>query len=242
MIRVVTVDDQESARNVIKNLAQVHGGIEIIGEADGVQAGVDLINSLKPDLAFLDIEMEDGTGFDILDKLGDTNTKVIFATSHDSFMLKAIRYSAIDYLLKPVDETEFIEAVNRVEVDESQQDLLNNLKEAIRENRQTKRMALYTHGKYEFVEPDSIICVKSDNKYCEVSVEGKDMFVSKSIKEFEELLDPSKFVRVHREYLINAEAVKSYSKEDGGIITMINDKSIPVSRRRKQMVEEILFA
>lgn len=242
MIKAVIIDDEASGREFLSGCLSTIDTVQCLGEADGVESGIELINNVNPDLVFLDIEMGDGTGFDLLDKIGRTDFHVIFATSHTSFTLKAIKYSALDYLLKPIDPEELKEAIDKVELQDDQSMLIENLIKSLKSNSDTKRIALLTHGKYEFIEPENIICIKSDNRYTEVTTTDKEMFVSKSIKEFEEILNPTQFIRIHREYMINIEFVKFYSRDDGGVVTLVNDKAIPVARRKKAMVEEILLS
>lgn len=241
MIRAIIIDDEKQARNVVRGLAEANPNIDIIGEANGVEAGLELIRQSKPNIVFLDVEMDDGTGFDLLDQIGKVDFKVIFTTSHNAFMLRAIRYSALDYLLKPVGEEEFNAAVDRYEPDNYGQDLLNNLVQSIQQKETSKRIALYTNGEYQFVKIDDIISIQSDHKYCRVFTNTAKLFVSKSIKEFEQILDPEQFVRVHREYIVNKEFIKLYNKEGNGEITLYNGQIILISRRRKQLVEEALL-
>jgi len=200
-----------------------------------------LLRKVKPELVFLDIEMGDGTGFDLLEIMGDAPFNVIFTTAHDSFAIKAIKFSAIDYLLKPVDPDELVQAVERAKErqqtePENVQALLNN----IQENTNT-RLALHTLDKIHVVHISEIVRCESSTNYTIFYFEdGKQLLVTKTLKEFDNLLSGHQFFRVHQSHLVNSAYIKEFVKGDGGYLVMKNGQEVPVSSRKRSMVMQML--
>ena len=245
MMNVVIIDDESHARQSIRVILESQfKNINILGEAGNVVDAVELINSKKPDLLFLDINLEDGSGFDILKKLSYKQFKIIFITAYEEYAIQAIKFSAFDYILKPLNPKELVGAVNRVLeenfIPDSIEDKLNtfftNLSST---NSCQKKIVLKTSDKIHIVDVNNIVRFESDNSYCTIFLNtGKSIVVSKSIKSYEQLLAPLGFMRVHQSHLINCNYITYYEKQDGGSLVMSDNSNIPVSNQKKP----ILFA
>ena len=244
-IRAVIIDDQEDIRAINRSLlVQNFPEIEIIGEADSVDSGVELVMRTQPDLVLLDIEIKGGTGFNILQRVRPYNFMVIFITAFDEFAIKAIKFSALDYILKPINETEFCDAIesamttyesNKVEM--QVQNLLNHAED----NGKNRKIVLRTQESIFLVELEEILYCESDNSYTTFHLEDdKTILVSKSIKEYEQMLTPYRFFRPHQRYMVNLNKIERIDKVDGGSIILKNKTSIPISHRRKQALMDLL--
>ncbi|WP_027419773.1 LytR/AlgR family response regulator transcription factor [Crocinitomix catalasitica] len=238
MIKAVIIDDIAEARTVLKkDLNNYCQEIEVIGEAESVVSGAKLLKELKPDLLFLDIQMPDGSGFDLLDIVTDQNFKLIFTTASDQYAVKAFRFSAVDYLLKPIDPDELMAAVKRVSSQNSPTDRIGLLKENLD---QPKRLALNTLEKIHIVEISEVLrCESSVNYTTFYFVDGTKLLVTKTLKEFDNLLTDHGFLRVHQSHLINTKFIKEFSKSSGDII-LKNGTKVPVSTRKKQVLMEMI--
>jgi two-component system LytT family response regulator len=242
MIKAVIIDDSEQARLALKaDLESYCPEVELLGEADGVLSGGKLLRKVKPELVFLDIEMGDGTGFDLLEIIGDAPFNVIFTTAHGSFAIQAIKFSALDYLLKPVDPDELQAAIARVK-DKKQTDpehvqaLLNNI-----QGKQHSRLALHTLEKIHVVDiADIVRCESSTNYTIFYFNDGKQLLVTKTLKEFDNMLSDMQFIRVHQSHLVNANYIKEFVKGDGGYLVMKDGSEVPVSSRKRSSVMQML--
>ncbi|NPA35989.1 MAG: response regulator transcription factor [Chlorobi bacterium] len=244
MVRAVIIDDEQHLREMIRNmLADSFPDLEIIDEADSVQRGVEVIDTLKPDLVFLDIEIKGGEGFDILEKVTFKSFRVIFITAFNEFAIKAIKFSAIDYILKPINEKEFIDAVKKA-LTEIEKPLLQKQIENFLDNYhniQNKKLVIRTSDDIHIVNVNDIVRCESDNSYTSFYIEGGEkIVVSKSIKEYSDLLSNYGFIRPHQSHLVNLNFVRKLDKRDGGFLIMKDGKEIPVSSRRKQNLLQIL--
>jgi two-component system LytT family response regulator len=238
MIRAIIIDDIGEARAVLKSdLENYCPNIEVVGEAEGVVTGAKCINELKPDLVFLDIQMKDGSGFDLLEILPIKNFKLIFTTASDEYALKAFKFSAVDYLLKPIDPDELMEAVNRVEHQEKASERISLLKENLNH---PKRIALNTLDKIHIVQVAEIVrCESSVNYTMFYFTDDTKLLVTKTLKEFDQLLSDHDFIRVHQSHLINVKFIKGFTKSDGYIFLKDGTK-IPVSTRKKQVLMDMI--
>ena len=244
MIRAIIIDDIEQARVTLKKDLQAYAqDVEIVGEAGGVVEGAKLLKSVKPDVLFLDIQMKDGSGFDLLDILGNIDFKIIFITASDAHAIKAFRYAAIDYLLKPVDPDELVEALRKLRsqpLDEHEKyKLLNDsLKNAQKPH---EKLALHTHDKIHIVNIADIVRCESNVNYTEFHFAGgKKLLVTKTLKEFEDLLSDQGFYRVHQSHLINTRFIREFVKSDGGYLLMTDGCQVPVSTRKRPEVMKML--
>lgn len=237
----VIIDDSSKARDFLRrDLASLCPQIKVLTEADGVVSGLRAIKKFKPEIVFLDIHMDDGTGFDILELLDDISFNVIFTTASDAHAIQAFKFSAIDYLLKPVDPEELqkavIKAVKEASLNEENVDILKQHLEK-KGNDTLKKIALHTSEKIHICEIHKIIRCEADVNYTNFTIKGTPhIFVTKTLKYFDQLLPASLFCRVHQSHLINLDEVKEYVKSDGGYIVMSNGDRIPVSSRRKSEV------
>ncbi len=242
MIRAIIIDDESNARKSITNLVKIAcKNISIIAEADGVESAVLSINKHKPDLIFLDLQMDDGNGFDVLKAFDKIDFQVIFITAFEKFAVEAFKFSAIDYLLKPINPKEFINAVNKAIENKESQDMkvkfdafFNNIKN---QSESRKKLVLKTESSIHLLNIEDIIRCESDKGYTEFHLwNKKKILVSKVIKEFEELLANYNFIRPHQSHLINLNYIESYEKRDGGSVRMSDGSMVPVSMRKKDYI------
>ncbi|HEX7691114.1 MAG TPA: LytTR family DNA-binding domain-containing protein [Sediminibacterium sp.] len=249
MIHTVLIDDEPNNIETLTHLIEKHcPDISIVGSALDVAQGYDLICSVNPDLVFLDIQMPVENGFDLLTRFDHYDFEIIFVTAFDQYAIQAIKFSAIDYLLKPLQPAELTTSVSRVrEKIKLKKDnlLLTNFLEHIRnkDNKHIHKLALTTTKETLFVSPDKIIRCEASNAYTTFHFnDGKKLTVSKPIYEYEELLAGYGFIRCHQSHLINKNHVKSLRKEDGGYLLMEDDSRIPISRGKKELVLKNLIS
>lgn len=251
MITAVLIDDDINLRNGMKGLFSLYApDIHIIGEADSVASGFEVVNKLNPQVIFLDIQMNDGTGFDLLEKLSETNGKitshVVFITAYEQYAIKAFRFSALDFLLKPVGPDELEKVIDKIRTvlekdnDYSHIDLLlENIRKKV-DNFQ--RIALSNSDGIHLLDISDIIRCESDDNYTKFFVKNrKTILISKTLKEYEELLSEYDFIRIHQSHLINLTYVKSYVKKDGGFVLMYDDSQLPISQRKREHLQEVLL-
>lgn len=240
-MRAVIVDDIEKFRtNLIQDLNDYCPDLEVVGTADGVVSAAKEIKFKKPDVVFLDIQINQGTAFDLLEIIGEINFKIIFTTASDEYAIKAFKLSAIDYLLKPIDIDELKSAVSKL--DSGKKDdyelLQSNINEDIKSH---KRLALHSQDKIEIVEIGNIIRCESNVNYTQFYfMNGTKMLVTKTLKEFDKMLSEFGFYRVHQSHLINIDFLKEYVKIDGGYLKMKDGASVPISTRKKSSVLSLL--
>lgn len=240
MLRAVVIDDIEKIRK--ENIAIIKANcptISIIGQAESVTSGVKLIQQLSPDLVFLDVEMADGTGFDLLQKLSPISFKVIFITGYEDFAIRAFRFSAIDYLLKPLDRQELMEAVKKAEDSLGKEvfDLkLHNLFSNLERPKNLQKLILKTSDKIYSINIQDIVNCESDKNYTTFYfINAPKLVVSTNLKEYETLLTPHNFFRTHKSHLINMAYFDHFIKSEGGnTIVMKNKSAIPLSVRKKE--------
>ena len=244
-LKAVIIDDVAQARDTLREDIETYcTHIEIIGEAEGVVSGSKLLKKVNPDVVFLDIQMQDGSGFDILEILPEINFQVIFTTASDAFAIKAFRFSAIDYLLKPIDPDELMDAVKKLAMSEksiSKNGKLDLLLNTVKEKTLPKRLALHTLEKIHVTEIEDIIRCESSGNYTTFYFKGgQKLLVTKTLKEYDQLLAEHEFVRVHQSHLINASQIKEFVKIDGGYLVMRDGTKVPVSLRKKSNVMKLL--
>jgi len=246
MIKAIIIDDIEQARVTFRKDLEVYApDVEVIAEAGGVVEGAKLLRRIQPDILFLDIQMQDGSGFDLLDVLTDIPFKIIFITASDAHAIKAFRYAAIDYLLKPVDPDELTNALDkfrRQSVNENEKYKLLN--DALKNHQKpTERLALHSQDKIHIVNIAEIIrCESSVNYTSFYFKDGKKMLVTRTLKDFEDLLDELGFYRVHQSHLINTKYIREYVKTEGGHLIMQDGTMVPVSTRKRPEVMRMLEA
>lgn len=245
MIKAILIDDETHVRQDLRQKIEEHfpHDISIIGEAKSVSEGVAIIQNLNPDLVFLDIDIIGGTGFDVLTQLPSKNFELIFVTGFNDQAIKAIKAGALDYILKPIDDDELIEAINKA-IDTSKKD--NQLEQLIKissdyfKGTERKRIILKTSEMVHAVYEDDIIYCESEGNYTTYfTIDSEKIIISKPIKHAEEVLSPSLFIRCHRSFLVNKSHVLKYDKN--GFLILNNDCKVPVSTRRKEDTLERIF-
>lgn len=246
MMRTVVIDDEPNARQVVKNiLTQFCPSVEIIGEAENVADGVALINDSKPDLVLLDIRMPDGTGFNVLKKVNKLDFHFIFITAHEEYAIQAIKQSALDYIVKPINVNELVAAVEKAELAQPAEKQIEKSLEVLTFNQSNvnseKRLVLNTHDSIYIVKVQDIISCKADRNYTEVNLLNQNkLVISKTLKDIEEMLDGCGFFRSHQSYLINLKYISHYEKGLGGTIIMQDNSRIPVSSRKKDSFIQLM--
>lgn len=243
MLNAIIIDDVPQAIQTLKeDLQDYCPEIEIIGTADGVVSGAKLLKQKTPDILFLDIHLKDGVGFDILEILPTINFKIIFTTGSDQHAIQAFKFSAVDYLLKPVDPDDLQAAVKKAkEQIEGQSEQLNLLKDHLNISNSPKRIALHTLEKIQIAEVNDILRCESSGNYTLFHFKNNPkLLVTKTLKEFDKLLTDYNFLRVHQSHLINGNQIKEFVKSDGGYIVMKDGKKIPVSVRKRPSVVKML--
>jgi two-component system LytT family response regulator len=239
-IRTLIVDDEELARKNLEFLLNDYcEGIQVIGEAGNVREAKKFLNSNKIDLLLLDIEMPNGSGFELLESIKDEiDFKIIFITAYHEYALKAFKYSAVDYLLKPINPEDLQAAMNKVKpgLDKDSPEKIEALIENMgKRGEQLEKIALASMEGLQFVNLDEIMYCESQDNYTQFFLtDGRRIMVSKTIKFFEEVLDQAKFFRVHRSNIINLRYIDKYVKGEGGFVVLKQGARIPVSRRRKE--------
>lgn len=242
----VIIDDEPHNIDALRASLAAHcPDVVVAAAAPGAEAGIAAIREAQPDLVFLDIQMPRATGFDVLRALAPVTFEVIFVTAFDQFGLQAIKFSALDYLLKPVDPEELKAAVTkaRERVAARQKNLhIDNLLAYIRDERgHTPRIALPTFEETLFVEVRQIVRCEASNNYTLVFLEeGARVLVSKTLKEFSEMLTVHHFARTHQSHLVNLAFVKSWLREDGGVLSMRDGTRIPISRQNREAIKTLI--
>ncbi len=241
-IRSIIIDDELNNCENLKNILERYcPEVEVSGMAHNATEGLELITKENPRLIFLDVQMPGGSGFDLLESIKKPTFDVVFVTAYNQYAIKAIRQSAIDYLLKPVNILELKEAVSKVaekinDMDNENEKLLNyleNKKNAVKQ----KKIALPSSERLLFVKVEDIIRCKGENNYTHFYlIDGGSILVSKTLKEYEEILSEENFIRVHQSHLINAKHVVSFEKRDGGYLKMSDGSTVTISRQRKEFV------
>ena len=240
MIRTVVIEDEEHSRKMLMEMLHDHcRQLNVVGNADSVKTGLTAIAEQRPELVFLDIELQSETSFEILEKLPEINFELVFTTAFDHYALKAIKFCAIDYLLKPIDLNELRIAVakaekrlNREYLNKNLEVLLNNLKSSTQNNH---KIALSTLEGLLFVNVSDIIYCESNGPYTKfIFKQGDKIVTSKHLKEYEDLLRAYDFFRIHKSYVVNLQEIKKYIRGEGGHLIMSNGIALNVSKQRKE--------
>lgn len=239
MIRSIIVDDELKSRESLKILIEDFcDNVEVCAVCQNVDEGVAAIAQFKPDVVFLDIQMQRETGFDLISKVRAIDFEIIFTTAYSEYAIKAFRFSAIDYLLKPIDIAELQQAILKVEkrknnsITDQLQHLLQNLKS---NNVEQHKLALPTSDGLVFVKVNDILYCEASSNYTEITMaDSKKYLVTRTLKEYDELLSEQNFYRIHHSSLINLNGVKKYVRGEGGYVVMNDDKALDVSKRKKE--------
>jgi two-component system LytT family response regulator len=245
-MRAILIDDEVSNLENLRTLLEKHcPQVSIMATAQNVSDGVDAIKKYPPHLVFLDIQMGEQTGFDVLKLLPTRNFEVIFVTAYDQYGIQAVKFAALDYLLKPIDIDELINSVNKAEhklatqIQTSQLDFL--LQQLKKPETHVSKIALQMQSEIRYVTLSEIIRCEADNTYTHFFLSSNErILVSKSLKEYADLLRPNGFIRTHQSHLVNPKYVKSWLKEDGGVLLLTSGEKIPVSKPNKEAVRQAL--
>ncbi len=236
-MRTVIIDDEANGRKTLRNFIEKYAPqLELIGEADSVESGVTLIDEKKPELVFLDVQMPDGTGFDLLGLVSHNDFSLIFCTAFDQYAVKAFRYSAIDYLLKPLDPDVFQVAVQKAAAPQNSK-IEEQLEVLLGNRNDFSRIALHSSEGIHMVSVQDIVRCESSSNYTNFCIQGQsDLLVTRTLKEFDEILSHAGFLRIHKSHLINLNHVVTYIKGEGGWVKMRDGSTVEVSRRRKEQL------
>lgn len=237
MIKAIIVDDEQHCIDALQQLAKPINNLQIVATYKTVIDAVNSIEALQPDLVFLDVQINDATGFDFLNQLKSISFEVIFTTAHEAYAVQAFKFSAVDYLLKPIDEDDFKLAIDKLNSKMEANDFskkVSALLSNISKNDIQKKITIPTTDGLEFVNVSNIIRCEADVNYTTIfTTDGKKIMVAKTLKSFENLLSNCNFFRVHNSHLINLDFLKKYTKGKGGYVTLIDNSTIEVSTRRK---------
>jgi len=252
MITALLIDDDKHLRKGMKSLLERYASeILIVGEAESVKTGIVALEKYKPQVVFLDIHLSDGTGFDILEEFAKANGKmashIVFITAHEQYALKAFKFSALDFLLKPVDPEELQKTMAKIKQTLEKHHsfehidlLLENIRKKV-DN--FKRIALSTSDGIHLFEISDIIRCESQDNYTKFYIKNhRPLLISKTLKDYEELLGEHGFERIHQSHLINLAFLKSYIKNDGGYVVMADNTNLPISQRKKERLQELIKA
>ena len=242
MIKAIIVDDEQHAANRLAGLLEKHckQSVHLAGSYYTIEDGLKAVKLLQPQLIFLDVQIHDKTGFDLLQQLPEKNFDVIFVTAYEKYAIQAFRFSAIDYLLKPVDPEDLKQAIEKLnrkkpsdELAQKFDTLLENI-EQLKHYTPPKKIVVPTISGFELLLVIDILRCQSDINYTIIFMKDKQkLVVAKTLKEFEEMLEEYDFYRIHNSHLVNLAYIKSYYKGKGGSVIMIDGTEIEVSTRRK---------
>lgn len=239
MIKAIIVDDELGARESLSKMIEKNcKQIEIVAKVDSMLSAFEAITNKEPDLVFLDIEMPNGNAFDLLEKFKNINFNIIFTTAYDHYAIKAIKFSAIDYILKPIDPEELVQAVKRFEEKSGQKATLDkqfkNLLSNVKPENKLKKVGIPDGDGLVFINLSDIIRCDSDGNYTFfILTSGKKIIASRTLGEYEQMFADDNFFRIHRSHLVNLEHVKKYIKGEGGYVVMSDNSQVEVSRRNK---------
>jgi two-component system, LytTR family, response regulator len=242
MVKVVIVEDEIQAKNALETMLLDYN-IKIYGHATGVNEAYELITTIQPDVVFLDIELVDGSSFDLLDKFSNIDFKVIFVTGHDNFALKAFRYNAIDYLMKPIDQLELKSAIDRIKLPVKNESLDFQVRQLLSsmKKKSLDRLLIHTAEGISVIPQNQIIRLESDANYTTIYTSTSQKHIASiNLKNYEEMLPEPPFFRIHQSHIINIDFITKVLKEDGGFVVLENGIKIPIARRRKDEFLELL--
>lgn len=244
MLTAIIVEDMLDAMQLLKrDIETQHPEIKIIDTAQSVVEAAKALRKTQPDILFLDIMLGDGTGFDVLEIFPDLKSKIIFVTASDEFAIKAFKFAAIDYVLKPYANDELAQAIDRAKQQiEPSKERLQILKETLSApEKKPDKISLHTLDKIIIVNLDDIVRCESDSNNTMFHLKDKrKIFVTKTLKYFADMLKPYGFLRIHQSHLVNLQCISAFIKTDGGYLMLKNGENVPVSVRKKAEVIEIL--
>jgi two-component system, LytTR family, response regulator len=240
MIRTVLIDDETDSVRVLQKLLETYcPQVEVVGTAEGVETGLAIIQEMRPDLLFLDIEMTRGNAFDLLNQLRPLTFQVIFVTAFDNYAIRAFKYSAVDYLLKPVDIDELVNAISRVAERSKQRNIVDQM-QLFLDNMGTyslaqQKMAVPTLDGLIFINLREVVRLEAKSNYTQINLEnGEVLMATRTIKDYEDILPETLFCRIHNSHIINLQKIEKYHKGRGGYVVLEDGSEIEVAIRRRQ--------
>ncbi|MBN8694839.1 MAG: response regulator transcription factor [Bacteroidetes bacterium] len=243
-MKALVIDNEKNIRTTVVDLITAFcPQITSVSEADGVVSGLKKIHELQPDIVFTDVEMDDGTGMDMLSKLSEIKFQVIFITAHNKYAIDAFRFSAIDFLTKPINPDELAKSVQKAESNIKNKLFLEQVAVMNERNlaKSEKKIVLKELDAIHIIKVKDLICCEASGIYTTFFIDNnKQIVVSKNLKEYEEILEPYDFLRVHNSFLINANKIEKFEKNDGGFLIMEGGQRVPVSQRKKDVVISFL--
>lgn len=244
-MKILLVDNETKVRTLLKDMINVVAqGLHTIEEADGVVTGLQKIKNFHPDIIFLDVEMNDGTGFDLMQQIPKPSFQLIFTTAHNQYAVQAFKCSAIDYLLKPVDFTELENALQRAAANISGQTLNQQMEVLLHQlssKNNDKQIVLKDSEASYFVKVSDILYCEAEGSYTKFYFAAeKPIVISKNLSTYEDLLGTNGFIRTHHSYLVNSSKIKMYDKTDGGTLVLTSGHTVPISHRKKDYVMTLL--
>lgn len=249
MVKVVIVDDEQNSRDTLKGKLDLFcPEVEISGEAGTVKEAIETINAEKPDAVFLDIKLAGESGFDILEAIAENdevNPEIVFITAHDEFAIQAIKFSALDYLLKPIDPEDLVKAIRKIEENKGIPKNAANLNVLVENIRQAsdspKKIVVPTSDGMHIIKLSDIVRLESSSNYTTFFLNNeKSLLASKTLKEFDNMLSGYNFNRIHKSHLVNMNFLKRYVQTDGGYLILEDGSKIPVANRKKEQLISIL--
>jgi two-component system LytT family response regulator len=234
-MKAIIVDDEPRARTALKNqLGKYCSEVLLVGEAEDVKSGLQAIKQYKPQLVFLDVEMPDGDGFDLLEQCKGAAFNVIFTTAHEEYAMRAFRFSAIDYLQKPIDPLLLKEAVQKAIENSTEHELSKKVEALIGIRAGEEKLAVPTSDGLRLIRINDILRLKSDRNYTTIFLSaGEKMLVTRTLKEYDEMLSSCGFQRVHQSHLLNMKRVERFINRDSGYAVMEDGSQVEISRRKK---------
>lgn len=245
-MKILIIDNEKIVRELLRDMIEsIEPGKYSIEEANGVTTGLQKIKAFNPDIVFLDVEMDDGTGFDLMQKIQHPAFQLIFTTAHNQYAIQAFKCSAIDYLLKPVDFSELENALQKAKRNISSNNLsrqLNVLMQQLNGKDNTeKQIVLKDSEASYFVKVSDILYCEAEGSYTKFYFAAESpIVISKNLSTYEDLLNSYGFIRTHHSYLVNPSKIKMYDKTDGGTLVLISGHTVPVSHRKKDYVMTLL--
>jgi two-component system LytT family response regulator len=238
MIKAVLIDDEKIIIESLGMLLSEHcPDVEVIATADSYREGIRILDEYQPDLIFLDIEMPHGSGFELLERFPDRNFDVIFVTAHSHYAIKAFKFSAVDYILKPVDIQELIQAVGRIKRYRNLERNTTQRYRILQENLKAPgptRLAVPTSKGMDFIHIDDILRIQADGRYSTIFTrDNRNILVARNLGQYSKLLSDGNFFRSHHSHLINIDHIKKYLHRDGGTIILRDGSRVPLARSRK---------
>jgi two-component system LytT family response regulator len=245
-MKLLIIDNEPNLRTAIKALLQAFcPEIVVIEMADGVKSGLEKINNFKPDIVLLDVEMDDGSGFDLMQQIVNPAFQLIFVTAHNKYAIEAFKFSAIDYLLKPVDPDALQKSIQKAAANIRNSNLQQQVEVLLQQlsgvQNKDRKIVLKDIDNIWFIKVNSILYCEAEGTYTKFFLQNTEpILVSKNLKEYEEILEPHGFLRTHHSFLANPDKILSYDKTEGGALILEGGFSIPVSQRKKDFVMQVL--